>query len=374
MNRRRYLQVLGLVAGGGWLASTAGEVDAPPAHGRYHNPVYEQRFADPAIIRDQTGIYYACSTRMLWEVATKEFVRHDVPLLRSADLINWEYVDEVFDDVPQWNPNGDGIWAPDIVKWGDEYRVYYSLYTYGDPWDVSIGVATADHPAGPFDDKGSVVTSRESGVKDSIDPQVFIDDDGTPYLVWGGHVAGIHVAEMDAEGRRLVEEPTFIAGTEVGSSVKPGFEGAYLIKREGYYYLFVSSGGCCSGKNSTYETEVGRAKSVKGPYLNEKGQEIKGTHGKLVLASSDAFHAPGHNSITTDDAGRDWILYHAYERGEWTLSAPYDGANRRVLLIDPIRWVNGWPEVEDDRPSTVQNRPTIKGNKAAGSSEFPVAE
>ena len=46
-------------------------------------------------------------------------------------------------------------------------------------------------------------------------------------------------------------------------------EGTYIIKRDGYYYLFGSAGSCCDGANSTYHVVVARSENLMGPYVNK---------------------------------------------------------------------------------------------------------
>ena len=50
-----------------------------------------------------------------------------------------------------------------------------------------------------------------------------------------------------------------------------------------------------------------------------------------------------------DDAGDDWIVYHAIDsRRPWL----YEGQVRRVMLMDRIGYVDGRPVVGDGSPST----------------------
>jgi arabinan endo-1,5-alpha-L-arabinosidase len=64
-----------------------------------------------------------------------------------------------------------------------------------------------------------------------------------------------------------------------------------------------------------------------------------------MLFKSERWLAPGHNCIVQDEAGDDWIVYHAIDttRGRET---DEDHVNsRRVLMIDRIDWRDGWPRV-----------------------------
>ena len=43
----------------------------------------------------------------------------------------------------------------------------------------------SDNPTGPFVDIGKPIAAKEDYDFQVIDPDVFIDDDGTPYLYFG---------------------------------------------------------------------------------------------------------------------------------------------------------------------------------------------
>lgn len=350
--RRRTL--LHGVAGGIGVATGLNAVSASDTgkrEGQYQNPVFEPIFADPSAIRTDDGWYYAYATMDNWGPENGGW--HVVPIIRSRDLVNWEFVGDVFDEVPDWYDGGTAefVWAPDINYYDGEYHLFYSLVDFSPEynWDnQSIGVATADEPAGPFEDQGEVLQGSDVGVGNSIDPDLYVEDE-TPYLAWGSF-DGIHLVELsrDGEGWTYEGDPTRIASDR--------FEGAYIDKREDWYYLFVSSGGCCAGPDDTYQVEVGRSRNVDGPYVNAYGEKLTEASGSLVIDDNDAFGAPGHNCVVTDDADQDWLLYHAYDRDE---PGFVHGVPRRPMMLDPLQWRNGWPRVLEKEPSTSQRRPVI---------------
>ena len=70
---------------------------------------------------------------------------------------------------------------------------------------------------------------------------------------------------------------------------------------------------------------------------------------EFLISKNEYFVGLGHNSeIVTDDNGTDWIMYHAVK-----VSNP-DG---RVLMLDKIKWKNGWPIVNDGTPSLNSEEP-----------------
>ena len=299
---------------------------------KYSNPVIDYSLPDPSIIKGEDGYFYLYAT---------EDIRN-LPIHRSKDLVNWEFVGTAFTDAtrPDFEPEG-GIWAPDINKIGDKYVLYYSMSVWGGEWTCGIGCAVSDRPEGPFKDCGMMFRSNGIKVQNSIDP-FYIEDNGHKYLFWGSF-RGIYAIELSEDGLSLKSgsSPVQIAGT--------AYEGTYIHKRGGYYYMFASIGSCCEGLKSTYTTVVGRSTSLFGPYLDKKGQSMMENHHEILIHKNDSFVGTGHNSeIVSDNAGTDWLFYHAV-----SVANP-DG---RVLMLDKIDWIDGWPSVEGNSPSVKSEKP-----------------
>lgn len=299
---------------------------------KYSNPVIDYSLPDPSIIKGEDGYFYLYAT---------EDIRN-LPIHRSKDLVNWEFVGTAFTDAtrPDFEPEG-GIWAPDINKIGDKYVLYYSMSVWGGEWTCGIGCAVSDRPEGPFKDCGMMFRSNGIKVQNSIDP-FYIEDNGHKYLFWGSF-RGIYAIELSEDGLSLKSgsSPVQIAGT--------AYEGTYIHKRGGYYYMFASIGSCCEGLKSTYTTVVGRSTSLFGPYLDKKGQSMMDNHHEILIHKNDSFVGTGHNSeIVSDNAGTDWLFYHAV-----SVANP-DG---RVLMLDKIDWIDGWPSVEGNSPSVKSEKP-----------------
>lgn len=326
MDRRTFLTRVGVVGTAATLSPTLATSSE-----RYHNPVFDRVFADPAVIG--ADAYYAYGTYNDWG---QEFERRLIPIVRSEDLVRWEYVGEAFEAMPDWRDDPNlGLWAPDVVRLDDQFVLYYSYAKFGDP-NPGIGVATAPDPSGPFDDQGKLLQSAEINVPNSIDPCPFVAD--RPYLFWGSR-RGLYGIALSGDGLRTVGDKFQVAGD--------GVEAAYVIEHEDRYYCFGSRGTCCEGAESTYRVVVGRADSLTGPYVNRASEPLLDGPGTTVLEGNEEFAGPGHCSVTQDDAGTDWLLYHAYERSEpWVGPVP-----RRVLMLDRLSWEDGWPAVGDGSPS-----------------------
>lgn len=130
-------------------------------------------------------------------------------------------------------------------------------------------------------------------------------------------------------------------------------EGTNIFKHDGYYYLIGSAGTCCDGERSTYRVVMARSRNLLGPYVNKVGEAAIDNGFTLLMGRSKKVIGPGHNAnFVTDDAGQHWMLYHGFDAAE-------PEAGRKVYL-DRIVWdSDGWPRVEDDRPSEKACKPTI---------------
>ena len=145
----------------------------------------------------------------------------------TDDMIHWVdhgvifRNDETFAGFP-WSPRSK-LYAPDAIHKDGKY--YY--YTCGDHNEE--GVAVADSPIGPFSQAEPIVGADG----DSIDPSIFVDDDGTPYYFWG---------QFSLRGGQLAEDmKTLIPETvkrDIVTEWEHGFhEGASIRKRDGKYYM-----------------------------------------------------------------------------------------------------------------------------------------
>lgn len=323
----------------------------------YSNPVYAPVFADPSVIEHE-GSYYAYATQDYgqWRPSDNPLENEEkqacVPILKSDDLVKWYYAGQAFVGLkkPSWGTSGAGVWAPDVVKIGGKFVMYYALSVWGDP-DPGIGIATADHPLGPWTDKGKLFTSDEIGVDNSIDPAVFTAQDGKVYMIWGSF-RGLFGVELTSDGMSLqggIEQArvnkTLVAGV-VGPWNGATYEAPYVIYENGYYYLFVSSGTCCDGFKSSYHVRVGRSKNPLGPYVGQNGEDMRGENrGYVVVQGGKDFVGVGHNACVK--VGNDWyIAYHGFDAS--LPSANYGNSNARALLIDKLEWTaDGWCHTKD---------------------------
>ena len=329
-----------------------GAATAQPA--TYTNPVsrdFADTFADPAVIKAKDGYWYAYGTTDPLREGERRM--HTIPISRSTDLVNWTYVGDAFDSPTEvsWAAPDGGIWAPDVRYLDGKYHMYYVVTqttVTPEQHDNAIGVATSPTPVGPWTDSGQpVVGPRRRGPDNffwTFDPSAFTDTDGTRYLYYGSYYGGQWVTQLSPDGKRAVGEATQI-------SIGDRYEGAYVIRKGDYYYLFSSAANCCAGPTTGYSVYAGRATSPRGPFVDKEGTSFLGSRvgGTIVVSmNGNRWVGTGHNAVISDLSGQDWFLYHAIDRNDPFLDEPY-GINERPMLIDRLDWVDGWPTVRAGR-------------------------
>lgn len=295
----------------------------------YQNPVFTlKEFPDPSVFRDDDGKYWAFATEGDYAM--------------SYDLVHWEYSGNVIMSAgsPNWATNGAHLWAPDIQKINNRYICYYSMSKWDDP-NPGIGFAyTDDINEGYWTDGGKLFLSSEIGVHNSIDPMVLCVDEYV-YMYWGSF-NGIFVIELESDGMSLLGNSLKYANISK-KLLAWSYEGAYVHYKNGFYYLFLSQGGCCNSLGSSYNVVVYRSESPTGPFVNQFGQDALNAQGYQVIDKNYEFIGPGHNDVISDDAGDDYLVYHSYSRKY---------PDKRMMCIDKLIYdEHGWPSVETISPS-----------------------
>jgi arabinan endo-1,5-alpha-L-arabinosidase len=270
-----------------------------------------------------------------------------VPSYHSKDLVNWERGPAVFQTAPEWiartvpENRRMSYWAPDVIKVGDRYLLYYSVSSFG-KMTSAIGLATnstldPNDPAYQWTDQGVVVQTQEgqAGVAyNAIDPAIFQDNDGSLWMVFGSYWTGIKLIQLDPRtGKRKAPDSTLSA-----LAFNEAIEAAYLCRHDDSYYLFVNWGSCCQGPKSTYNIRIGRSKIITGPYLDRDGGNLLERGGSIFLPMTNGpLIGPGHAGIL-NAKGQTWFTSHF--EGDLRM----DG--KATLAIMPLRWnADGWPEV-----------------------------
>ena len=300
------------------------------------NPVIDADFPDPAVLRASDGFYYVYATQ-----TERDGRWVNLQVARSRDLVAWEHLGDGLPMKPAWASRTQDFWAPHVAEHGGRYYLYYSAKPdealTDDKKGLCLAVATADRPEGPFSDMGRPLLCGASFV--NIDPMSYDDPaTGKRLLYWGSGFEPIRVRELAAD--RLSFAPGSVAVDLVrpdrNSPYQALIEGAWVIRRGGWYYLFYSGDNCC-GKGAHYAVLVARSRSATGPFETRSG---------AILEARGIWHAPGHNSVIEDSRGDDWIVYHAVDTNRPRTKAADEVNTRRIMLIDRLVWKDGWPAVE----------------------------
>ena len=364
---------VGLLLGGGEGTARAQDQPTGAAH-TYSNPILDQNFADPAALRDGDTLY---------AYATGAIGGGYFPVSHSTDFVTWTPPTPAMTAKPSW-ASGKGFWAPDVIadRGADgkvkRYLMYYTAVAAAGPQrrrGHCLDVAVSASPSGPFQElmEADGVTPRPPLVCGlgyrNIDPAPFHDinpasaEHGKWYLFWGSEqgqpVLRKQLSSADItkwENPSAAPEPVLTTGAM--GTYQHLREGAYVIFRtkeftkadSDYYYLFTSGFNCCPALpvHNAYAVSVARSRSVDGPWTPYAGPAGSGD---AILHFNSTWGNPGGNGVFQDGAGNDWMLYHARP----------DAKKERVLLMDPIVYVDGWPRVNPNAASP--DSPSISGQQ-----------
>lgn len=294
----------------------------------YHNPIRRGMFPDPSIVRVGEDYYMVNSSFIFFPC---------IPVSHSKDLIHWEIIGYAITN-PGWArldelEGGRGYWAPDISY--DDGTFYitatYRMNDTGTVYRRQIVVA-AERPEGPYSEPVYID-------EDGIDPSIF-HEDGKHYMLLN---RGARIFELSNDCRRQISKARLL----YYGDYKRAPEGPHLLKKDGWYYLFLAEGGTGLGHRIT----VARSRELMGNYepcpynpimkqMDEKAGIQRCGHGKPVCTAKG-----------------EW--YMVYLCGRMT----GEGCSilGRETALDPITWTaDGWPIVNNLKgPSVLQKRPAL---------------
>lgn len=273
----------------------------------------------------------------------------------SSNLTEWKHCGHVFDEVPGWiradNPKTRDLWAPDISWFNGKYHLYYAYSSFGVNTS-GVALATNDtldpqSPSYHWKDDGLVLKSVASDDFNAIDPNIVLDENGQPWLSFGSFWSGIKMRRIDPmTGKLSAADSTLYslasrARPEGAEDPPPGrpanwqaIEAPFIVRHQGYYYLFVSFDLCCRGTRSTYRIMVGRSAKVTGPYMDANGSPMLEGGGTQLVTANQRWLGPGGESVLQGPEG-DLLVFHAYDAD----------TGKPALQISTIVWSDGWPHV-----------------------------
>jgi len=287
-------------------------------NGTFTNPIFYDEFSDPDMIRVGEWVYMTGTTM---------HAMPGLPVLRSKDLVNWEFLGYAMDRL-DYGPDyrleqgksiyGRGIWAPSL-RFHDG-----TFYIFSNVNGRATQIFAATDPRGPW-------THREMR-RGLHDLSVLFDDDGKVYAVWGHQT--LHIAQLTADFTDLVpgtERELFTVADGMG-------EGSHFYKIDGKY--FIISANYAGG----FRMPAARADKVFGPY------EVN-----LAISKDEAFGlARGHSlkppmTIVPPKPGASAGSLHQggiirTPAGEWWGFSMMDyNSVGRLLGVSPVTWQDGWP-------------------------------
>lgn len=257
----------------------------------------------------------------------------------SADLRDWRDNGSPFDAVPAWAakaiPGATAMWAPDIHFVDGVFRLYYSVSTGGSMRSVT-GFATsptldrADRRYG-WTDHGLVIESFAGGTYNVIDANFVVDRAGDHWLAFGSYWSGIKLIALDRRTGKPKPGATLqsIAARPAPAGGDNPIEGAFILPRGEWYYLFASYDYCCKKEQSNYYVAVGRARAITGPYVGRDGRPMVDGYAARLLSSGH-----GDRPIGVD---RGIVACCRTGRARWSSITPMTSPTPRVRRCG---WVN----------------------------------
>lgn len=288
-------------------------------NGTYRNPVLPADYSDLDCIRVGED-YYAISSTMQFSPG--------MIVLHSKDLVNWEIVSHVVDDLRRISPDlnwnkmncyGKGIWAGSIRYYKDKFWVYF-----GTP-DDGFFMSAATNPAGPWEPVHQLW--KVSGWDDCCS---FCDDDGQLYFIAtnfemdpkNNKKYNVHLFKMAADGRSIMMESDSIIHQSHGS------EANKLYKINGLYYHYFSE-----VKPEGRVMMMERSPNIYGPW------EIR----QLNHVDKQRDKEPNQGGLLQLPTGK-WYFFTHHGTGDW---------EGRAASLLPVQWVDRWPVVGEVGPDSI---------------------
>lgn len=290
------------------LTTTAQKTHGDNSDGTYTNPIIFADFPDPDVIL-VGDTYYMVTTTM--------FIFPGVTVLKSHDLVNWEYCSNAvprFDFSPCYNLDGckrygHGQWATSLkYNKGKFYLLFITL-------DEGGFICSSSKAEGPWEIKKLP--------KGFYDPGLFFDEDGRIYVANG--YSKISITEVDKNFAPLTNDSLVYEG-----DIRKGLEGTHVYKINGFYYLYCTYGGLDGIQVAL------RSKNIYGPYEQ-----------KVVLRdTSRTVNFGVHQGALIKTQTGEW----------WTMLFVDGGPFGRCPSLHPVTWVDGWPMVGIDGKGVIKYR------------------
>ena len=163
---------------------------------------------------------------------------HRIPTVVSTDLVNWTYVGDACPAgggaLPAWLDPSAAFWAPEVVFSSTTDR-YYPFVTVDRPVDV-VGPAGGPAPARPRRRQVLLLLDlRPGGARGHAHD--------TGMLYYGSYYGGVFATRVDFTPTGATAG-TASTADDTRITIGNRYEGAEVVYRDGYYYLFGSATNC----------------------------------------------------------------------------------------------------------------------------------
>lgn len=267
-------------------------------------------FADPGLLKDSSGTFYAYATNADPIGAGPLHV----PVAQSGALDSgWEIVTDdagvqvdAMPVLPPWiAPGGNQVWAPDVIQLADgSYSMLFASpgnVSSGDPDPnrnfFCIGIASSDSPTGPFTSTEQPLYCDDS--QSIIDGSHFTDVDGSNYFLFSG-AGNLNIHPLDSSNTIAQGEATQILAADPNVDAAGVTEAPFLVNANGVYYLFFSTG---TYNQADYTTSYATSDYLLGPYaqagpLLQTGDAIDGSDNTLLGPGGATLIANGNGGYS----------------------------------------------------------------------------
>ena len=230
------------------------------------------------------------------ETLNNYFTMKDWLLYSTVDMVNWTYRGTPLTSATfsKWAKQDNDCWASQCIERNGKWYWYVTATIKGEAYP-GIGVAVADHPAGPYRDPiGKPLVKGWF----KIDPTVIIDDNGQAYLYYGNN--NLWYAKLSKSMTSLSSSENSVNvkdeaafGPHKNDKGDPNFEEAsWIYKRNGKYYLEYAAGGV--PEHWAYST----SDKVTGPWTYQ---------GKVMGEAQNSFTIHGGS---VEYKGHYYMFYH----------------------------------------------------------------
>ena len=282
-----------------------------------NNPLYTQRFgADPGVLVYKDRVYVYTTNDVLQYGSNGNVIDNNysdvnkINCISSADLVNWTD----HGPISVAGPSGACTWASQswaptaaykTINGKDKFFLYFCNNASG------IGVLTSDSPTGPWVDPiGKALVSRQTpnaNVTWLFDPAVFVDDDGTGYLYFGGGVPeGQNANPKTARVVKLGADMISLDGIPQEIDAPYMFEDSGINKIGNTYYYSYCTNWSTSGNNlgiGSGQIAYMTSSSPMGPFTYR---------GIMFVNQGTFFGLYGNNHHTLAEfKGQYYLFYHA---------------------------------------------------------------